>query len=277
MTNNSLRRRAIRIGFLLVVGSMGVSAHADEPSQASTPVAPAVFAIPGQGSMPEPLRIAAIAAGGLIPKEFHLWISRRYESGTTNRLSIDGFGRYWFFPFLGLETGLGVGAFGEPFSNFSLSLLGLQAVANFPGASSLLVLGWHFEQWPDWRTSEHRVVSYWLFNPVASFSIWFGLAYRIPSFAQMPGNVNSELQVVYRIDWEYWRPWLLDFGLGVWNIDQMRITTPNNLQASLWLGFRFWQSGWRMRFMATQGIKGVSGGVLSFGQNQLSLGVSYAL
>ncbi len=225
--------------------------------------------------MPEPLRIVALAARGLLPRDASLWFSRQYERGVTERLVIDAFGRTWFSQTFGLETGLSLSGLGDPFPQFNLQMISLNGIANFPNAHSFFVLGWANERWPAWNVHENRVIGYWLFSPLKVLSITFGLAFRSPVFPAGGPGTNDELSILYSLDWEFFQLGSFNAGLTVGNYSRMRVYTPDNGHFTSRLRWLFGSSGLQLHAFATAGVKGVSGGILSFGQNQIGGGIGY--
>lgn len=204
--------------------------------------------------------------------------SRRYEAGVSERLLLTTFQRFRFFQPFAIEAGLE----GSFFDHWGPNLLGVTFFGGFPNANADLVLSFQHERWGSWLVSENRGEFYLLFSPRPTFSILFGLGLRVPTVRSLTlaqaFNWNSpggELSLLFRVEGrviEIGRFWA---SLLVWNFDRMRLETGDNIHASALLEWHLGSAPaeWRVFALASQGVKGVSGGVLSWAQNQISLGV----
>lgn len=197
-------------------------------------------------------------------------MTRRYESGVTERLLLQTRGGYRFLQFFALqaelETSLG--------QHWGPSLFGGELMAGFVNATSDLVLSYHQEWWSSWSVVEHRVGFYLLFEPRKTFQIIFGLGVRVPVFGARADS--PELAVLFRVDGGLVRVWRLSLHGLLWNFDGLRMESGDNVHASLRLDWLMDDAEkWTSSLTATVGIKGISGGILSVDQNQIALGVRY--
>lgn len=209
-----------------------------------------------------------------------LWASRRYEYGVSERALLLTVGRWRFAQPVAIEAALE----GSFFDHWGPSLVGFSVLGGFVNARSDLVLSFQHERWSSWRVSENRLEFYWLFQPRETFSITFGLGFRSPQFNSLNlgqaltwAGESNEIAIAFRAEGrvlELWRFWV---SLLAWNFDRMRLETGDNLKLSAMVEYHLTPapSPWRLAMLATQGIKGASGGVLSFGQNQISIGLRY--
>ncbi len=147
----------------------------------------------------------------------------------------------------------------------------------FLNAHSALVLSIQHERWSAWQVIENRAQFYWLFTPRAFFSISFGIAYRNPILGAVNlgqslfwAGISPELGIVFRVEAEFFSIGPFSLRGLIYNFDRMRLETSDNVHLGLVGRFRI-ADGWWIQALGSQGIKGVSGGILSFGQNELLL------
>ena len=207
------------------------------------------------------------------------WISRDYEEGVINRGMVEYQGRYWLSPVFAIDGGAALSLVQQ----WGVSRIGVAGVANFPNAKSYLILGVEHETWPDWRVTENRASLYWEFHPLDLLTAVFGFSYRSPQFMSTTlaqalawGGAESEIAIVYRLEWHLFTWGRLRTSMAVWDYDRMLLYTSDNIHFS----FRAeWSLNPQLRLMgqASTAAKGVSGGLLSWGQNELAMGLNYEL
>ncbi len=204
-------------------------------------------------------------------------INRAYESGVTDRMLTEYHGRFELHPSFVASAALGTSTFAHSFVNF----MAIAAALRFPNAKSELSFEYHHENWSNWSVAENRLASYFFFYPSDSFSIIFGLGYRGPVFGNSSflgtfglASVAPEINVLYRFQWEFMEIGKFSSYFLIWNYDRFRFYSENNVRFSLWPQFVISPS---LKVYANLGIgiRGISGGILSWGASSLGLGLVY--
>lgn len=214
---------------------------------------------------------------GLHFSEHDFIINRAYESGVTDRMLTEYHGRFELHPAFVASAALGTSAFAHSFVNF----MAIAAALRFPNAKGELSFEYHHENWSNWSVAENRLASYFFFYPSESFSIIFGLGYRGPIFGNSSflgtfglASIAPEISVLYRFQWEFMDIGRFSSYFLIWNYDRFRFFSENNVRFSLWPQFAISPS---LKIYANLGIgiRGVSGGILSWGASSLGLGLVY--
>ncbi|MGZ3708464.1 MAG: hypothetical protein ACXWPM_06530, partial [Bdellovibrionota bacterium] len=180
-------------------------------------------------------------------------------------------------PWLVIEPGASVSFVNQ----WGLSLIGLNVGARIEALRSEIVVGAQEERWPDWQVTENRAILYWLFHASDRVSLSVGGGMRSPVFGptgfwQTLGWQLSGIEVgpLYRLEWlmvsesRFGLTFLFD------NYDRMRLYTWDNIHLSFIPEFQLTPKVKLMALLGTA-MQGVSGGVISWDQYTLSLGVTY--
>ena len=213
-----------------------------------------------------------------------LRLTRAMEGGTTDRALLEGHERFRVSENFSVDGGVGLSAFDQA----GLSLVGVSAVGHFINARADLILSLQHERWSGWQVSENRAELLLDFHPLSFIGITYGLAFRAPVYSSTTlgqalswSSPDPEFQIVYRFDWDFvrthaWGDRPLQFGLLIWNLDHFRLYTATNVHFTLEARYGLTP---QLALSASGGtaIKGLSGGVVSWGQNFMTLGVIHEL
>lgn len=260
--------------------STSSSAAATPASVTSTPSSAAApsSATPAAAAVQLDLSDARNQKGwGLHHSEHDLMINRAYERGVVDRMLTEYNGRFEIHPSLVVSGALGTSAFSHSFVN----LLGLSAALRFPHARSELTFEYQHENWSDWSMAENRLAVSFFFYPSEAFSIVFGFGYRGPVFGNPSflgtlgiASDSPEICVLYRFQWEFLEIGRLSSYVMIWNYDRYRFFNENNVHFTLWPQVTITPA---LKVYANfgVGVRGVSGGILSWGASSLGLGITY--
>ena len=206
------------------------------------------------------------------------WLSRSYEPGVVNRLLAEYLGTFSLSDVAKLRLE-GATSYLE---QTGVSLVGLEGVYLLPSLQSEVTVGVQQERWPDWDVTENRLVAYWKFAPFPCLFLSLGLGYRSPQFnvqsiwqsLAWPSD-DAEIGVLYSVQWNFlelpgWR-----IGALVGDYERMRLYSDDNIHIGL-RGEYDLTPHWSFLGYASVGATGVSGGIVTFSQTLLSIGIRYA-
>ena len=227
----------------------------------------------GRAACVATLLIAATSLAG----EHEFWAAQAYESGTENRFLFEYFATFYPKEVLRLRF------LGEASSQqqTGLSLLGAEFSLLIKALRSELTFALQTEYWSDWQVSENRAEAFFTFRPNKRLALSIGSAYRAPQLnvtnfwqaLNWPAD-NAERGLVYegRVRLLNLSRLSLDFFLA--DYERMRLYSDANVHYGVRLDLSLGKK-WRFLGYASQGVKGVSGLVVSTSQSLVGLGVSY--
>lgn len=207
-----------------------------------------------------------------------LLFTRQYEAGVINRLLIQYIGRFDLNDIFAIQAGLNL----STFEQWGYSLLGVTGIFKIAPLLSEISIGVQQENWPDWSITENRAVAFWTFEPFHWVSLMVGCSYRAPQYGanflqsfQWP-TVDAEWGPIYRLQVNFFEVSKFFFSFLAWNYDRMRFYSWDNVHFSFQTQFQI-HPKLRLEGLFTTATKGVSGGIVSWGQNTISLGINYAI
>lgn len=206
------------------------------------------------------------------------WLSYSYQAGVANRILAEYLGTIPLSDTIKLRLE-GATSYLE---QTGVSFVGIEGVYLFPSLLGELTLGVQQERWPDWNVSENRFVAYWKFAPFPWLFLSLGLGYRSPQF-----NVDSvwqslawpsedaELGVLYSVQCNFLSRPAYRLGALLGDYERMRLYSDDNIHIGL-RGEYDLSPDWSLLGLVSVGATGVSGGIITFSQTLLSVGVRYA-
>jgi hypothetical protein len=145
---------------------------------------------------------------------------------------------------------------------------------------SEITLGFQQERWPSWNTSENRIVAYWGFFPFSNTTLHLGYSYRAPqygaSFLQSLAwpSMDGEFGLLYRIEVDVIQLPQFKLSLLVFDYDRMRLYTWTNIHFSIQPQYQI-SKKWKLQALLGVAAEGASGGIVSWDQNYINIGVAY--
>jgi hypothetical protein len=208
-----------------------------------------------------------------------LSIGYRGEPGVESKMLATAQADILPLPYVKLDAGLSVNLFQN--NGLGAAALGVGAVA-YDSLGLTLRLAVQHQQWNGWQAGENRVLATLEAGSVYGFDAGLGLVQRVPVFGDKHWSPfvwsggASEWNYLYRLRWKFIQRenWWLRAGFS--SYDQYTAHNPQQFPLEADGAFRL-KENLELFARAGTAIVGLSGGLVTLHEVELSAGVRYAL
>ena len=178
-------------------------------------------------------------------------------------------------PFLKVDAGLSFNLFQN--NGLGAAGLGVGAAFDIPGDLTIRIAGQH-QQWTGWQAGENRLLLVLEAGPVHGFDAGIGAVQRVPVFGDkywspfVWSGGAAERNFLYRLRWKFIQreSWWLRAGFS--SYDCFTAHDPSQFPLEADGAYRL-KSGLEVTALASTAIVGYSGGLASFHEFEVDIGV----
>jgi hypothetical protein len=178
-------------------------------------------------------------------------------------------------PFIKVDAGLSFNLFQN--NGLGAAGLGIGAVLYRPAGLMLRLAGQH-QQWTDWQAGENRLLVVLEAGPWHRFDAGIGEVQRVPVFGDkywsplVWSGGAAERNLVYRLRWKFIQreSWWLRAGFS--SYDRFTAHDPSQFPLEADGAYRL-KNGFEVTALASTAVVGYSGGLVSFHEFEIDVGV----